>query len=180
MRSIYLAERRRWEEMQARFASAVAASEQEAESEVLPEPTMTTSETRMLEDFSAMDDDANAMPPATDAEIEAEIARSIEEIEEWGEFVNRIVEKANFTPIQACRREGEVDRVPARPGSESDDEEYDRLFLEMIDSSSLNANGDGIGEEMLPHQQGTQQLPSETEWAQMMEDADMMMDTSGA
>ena len=177
MRSIYLAERRRWEEMQARFACGVAASEQE-ELEVENEPSMSSDGSAGIEG-SRVTDDAMGIPSATDAEMEAEIARSMAEIDAWDEFGEKDQAGVTFTPVQPAQgvRQGEKSAcVPTRARSESDDEEYDRLFLEMIDSSSLNGNGQGM-----PHEQpGMQQLPSANEWAQMMEDAEMMMDTSGA
>lgn len=114
--------------------------------------------------------------PASDAEIEAEIARSLSELDEWGagflENHPRDTDELSTLPTLPS----DSVSAPAHPSqgqhykSESDDEEYDRLFLEMIDSSSLNGQA----------QVQEQSLPSPTEWAQMMEDAEMMMDTSGA
>jgi hypothetical protein len=165
--------------MQARFASGVAASEQEELEEVENEPSMSGDGSQGIEDSRVTDDAMASSSPTTDAEMEAEIARSMAEIDAWDELGHRDQAGVTFTPVQpaqACRQGEKSPRVQTRARSETDDEEYDRLFLEMIDSSSLNGSGQGS----LHEQAGVQQLPSANEWAQMMEDAEMMMDTSGA
>ena len=127
----------------------------------------------------------------TDAELEAEIARELSELEDWGDtFLQQSqadIPTPSFIEPYAAQPAGDpMDLSSQRPRSksENDDDEYDRLFLEMVDEPSPTGQVWGLQQTRMQGcergQLQEQRLPSEPEWAQMTEDVETMMDTSGA
>lgn len=131
----------------------------------------------------------------SDAALEAEIARSMDDVADWSglQYIDEQQQQQQqpgqpeavmerVTEQRVTDGEAGYARVDADPGfattsngngsmgrGESDDEEYDRLFLEMIDSSSLV--GQAQAQQQVVHGPGT---------LGGMADEEMMMDTSGA
>ncbi|KAI9771303.1 MAG: hypothetical protein M1840_002273 [Geoglossum simile] len=117
MRSIYISEQKRWEAKQARIAREILAS-QEEEEDILVVDSGNTEDARIIDDLL---DEENA-------ELEALVS-----LWESPQSVNN----GNSTPAPTS----------ILPNSGSDDEEYDQLFLDLVNQEYNGQDQENFGAE---------------------------------